>query len=107
MRASPGAGLPQLHCPGCRVRAHIALQATDFEAISWRTSLNEVCQEFVAPGPVMSIQFAIGGYKNKLGYSCITFALLQVSRQVAACKELHLAGHIPIEGYPSPNRPID
>src|SRR2546428_13101855 len=73
--ATPRARHTQAHLSGGGIHMHVALQRTDFETIAGCPGLNEMCQEFITPGFMVSVEFTIGGYKTKLCLSCIAFAL--------------------------------
>src|SRR5579863_10658014 len=47
---------------------------------------------------MMSIEFTIGGNRDKLRFPCCSFALYKVFGQVGGCEIVRIIGGMPIEG---------
>src|SRR5207249_1908866 len=97
MTTAPRTGHTQLYLFGGGIHLQVTFQCTDLKTVTWRTSLNEVRQELVAPGLMMTIEFTIGGNNDDLSFTGLLFAFDEMSRQVGGGEEVGIAGGVPIK----------
>ena len=50
---------------------HVAFQGADLESVGWRADTQKMCEELVAPGLVMPVEFAISGDRDQLGRAAV------------------------------------
>src|SRR5215469_5215080 len=85
---------------------HIAFQRAYLETIIWRSMLDQMIQELISPGPVVSIEFTIRGDKNQLSLTSIEFALYEMTGQVACREKIGITGCVPVERDTSGKRRV-
>src|ERR1700694_2763158 len=89
------------------MQLHVLFERAELKAVAGGARVNQVHQEFVAPGFMVSVEFTVCSNQNQLRFACITFALYQVPGQGVRGKQVGIGGGIPIRGDATRKRGVE